>query len=77
MLHKLHYFEARMSIGKSGRVVIEIDPELKMALHAVLIKNGLTLKDWFVLSAESYLANTTQGSLPFDVDEHQMKDTLK
>ncbi len=77
MLHKLHYFEARMSIGKSGRVVIEIDPKLKMALHAVLIKNGLTLKEWFVLAAENYLIDAKQGSLPFDENEHQMKEILK
>lgn len=66
-----------MSIGRSGRVVIEIDPALKKKLHATLMKNGLTLKEWFVLSAENYLTNTTQGSLPFDEDKHQMKEALK
>ncbi len=66
-----------MSIGRSGRVVIEIDPALKKTLHATLMKNGLTLKDWFVLSAENYLTNTTQRSLPFDEDKQQIKEALK
>jgi|CXWL01.1.fsa_nt_gi hypothetical protein len=64
-----------MSIGASGRVVIEVDPELKKALHAALMRDGLTLKDWFIQSAESYLRNTTQGALAFDEDEHRMKET--
>ncbi len=63
-----------MGIGTSGRVVIEVDPVLKKALYAALMRDGLTLKDWFIQSAESYVANTTQGTLAFD-DEHQAKKT--
>jgi len=64
-----------MSIGTSGRVVVEIEPALKKALYAALIRDGLTLKDWFIQSAENYLTNAKQGTLAFDVDEHQVKET--
>lgn len=36
-----------MAIGKSGRVVIEIDPELKEQLHKAVKNQGKTLKEWF------------------------------
>ncbi|WP_404389796.1 hypothetical protein [Pseudoalteromonas phenolica] len=36
-----------MAIGKSGRVVIEIDPKLKEQLHLSIKKKGLSLKEWF------------------------------
>lgn len=55
-----------MSIGTSGRVVVEVDPELKRELYATLMRDGLTLKDWFVKSAETYMTNTSQMSLGFD-----------
>ena len=44
-----------MSRGKSGRVVIEMDPALKQRLYVELAKDDLTLKDWFISSAHSYL----------------------
>lgn len=44
-----------MSIGKSGRIVIEIDPSLKRELHGALANDGKSLKDWFVESALAYL----------------------
>lgn len=63
-----------MSIGKSGRVVIEIDPRLKKELYAVLRRNELNLKDWFVKSAESYITNSIQDTLPFEEHGHQTKE---
>lgn len=36
-----------MVIGKSGRVVIEIAPELKEQLHKAVKMQGKTLKEWF------------------------------
>jgi len=54
-----------MSIGNSGRVVVEVDPDLKKALHATLMRDGLTLKEWFVKSAETYLTHTSQLPLSF------------
>ena len=49
-----------VSIGNSGRVVIEIDPELKRELYSVLTREGLTLKDWFVKHAIGFVAESSQ-----------------
>ncbi|AYM78766.1 hypothetical protein D9M09_25490 [Janthinobacterium agaricidamnosum] len=46
-----------MSIGNSGRIVIEIEPEAKRRLYAALAYEGLTLKDWFLKNAEKYLVD--------------------
>lgn len=63
-----------MSIGNSGRVVVEIDPNLKKELYATLMRDGLTLKDWFVKSAESYLTSTYQRTLSFDTRKEKERD---
>lgn len=58
-----------MGIGASGRVVIEIEPELKRQLHAVLRLEGKNLKSWFLENVEEFLdQHGIQKSLPF-VDE--------
>jgi hypothetical protein len=44
-----------MSIGLSGRVVVEIDPQLKRHLYSRLTREGQTLKDWFVRCADAYI----------------------
>ena len=49
-----------MSIGSSGRIVIEIDPDLKRGLYSNLTAQGLTLKEWFVLQAEKFISNSNQ-----------------
>ncbi|WP_197427678.1 hypothetical protein [Alteromonas sp. Mac1] len=41
-----------MAVGKSGRIVLEIDPELKEKLHAEVKMKGLTLKEWFLINVE-------------------------
>lgn len=38
--------------GSSGRVVIEVDPELKSELYTELAKRQLTLKAWFMAAAQ-------------------------
>lgn len=53
-----------MSIGKSGRIVIEIDPEIKRRLYSQLTANGLSLKDWFSESVAVYLADSNQALPP-------------
>lgn len=52
-----------MSIGASGRIVIEVEPELKRELYAHLTRDGLTLKEWFLQEARCYLATSNQFSL--------------
>ncbi len=54
-----------MSIGSSGRIVIEIEPEAKRMLYAALAREGLTLKDWFLRNAEDYLSGGGQMPLSF------------
>lgn len=49
-----------MARGKSGRIVIEIDPKLKKELYLALEKKGLTLKDWFIKQAENYIKEHDQ-----------------
>lgn len=41
-----------MAVGNSGRVVIDIDAELKKELHAAVKKQGLSLKEWFIEKIE-------------------------
>ncbi len=52
-----------MSIGSSGRIVLEVNPELKRRLYSVLAQQGLTLKDWFQAQAADYLRDYLQPSL--------------
>lgn len=42
-----------MARGKSGRLVLEIDPNLKKNLYLELEKKQLTLKDWFIKEANN------------------------
>jgi hypothetical protein len=52
-----------MSIGSSGRIVIEVDTDLKRMLYAALEKDSLTLKEWFIRNAVAYLKDVEQPSL--------------
>jgi len=54
-----------MSIGSSGRIVIEVEPEVKRQLYATLAREGLTLKDWFLREAQDYVETSTQ--MPLDL----------
>lgn len=50
----------KMSIGTSGRLVIEIEPELKQEIYASLKAKGLTLKEWFLLKSEELVNNNNK-----------------
>ena len=50
---------------KSGRVVVEVEPALKLSLHAALAADGLSLKDWFVQHASEYVTERQQPRLAF------------
>ncbi len=52
-----------MARGKSGRIVLEIDPSHKDDLYSALTRDGLTLKDWFLRQAAQYLRNRDQMRL--------------
>ena len=49
-----------MAIGSSGRVVVDLEPDLKQRLHSALALDGRSLKDWFVQSATEYLERRVQ-----------------
>lgn len=52
-----------MARGKSGRIVLEVDPEEKQDLYNALEKEGLTLKDWFLGQARHYLQTRNQTEM--------------
>ena len=45
-----------MPRSASGRIVVEIDPDLKKRLYSALSLDSITLKDWFVKQATDYLS---------------------
>jgi len=52
-----------MARGKSGRIVLEINPSQKDELHCAVRKDGLTLKDWFLGQVTQYLRNRSHTTL--------------
>lgn len=58
-----------MPIGDSGRIVIEIDRELKKDLYKQLSNNNLTLKEWFTKNADSFVRNTVQAEFDLTTAE--------
>lgn len=52
-----------MAIGKSGRIVLEVDPALKKALYVALMARETTMKDWFIDQATSYITEMEQPNL--------------
>ena len=51
--------------GKSGRIVIDVDAAFKRRLYARLSEEGLTLKEWFVQRAISFMDD--DGSVQLDL----------
>ncbi len=49
-----------MSVGTNGRIAFKVEPDLKRELHSALVKDGQTLKDWFVKRAEEYVREGQQ-----------------
>ena len=52
-----------MARGKSGRVVLEIDPELKQQIYYALESKQQTMKEWFVSEANALIYGNKQQSL--------------
>jgi hypothetical protein len=52
-----------MARGQSGRIVIEVDPALKMELYSALARSNSTLKDWFMAAAVQFCESQAQPDL--------------
>lgn len=52
-----------MSVGKSGRIVLEIEPELKQRLYSTLALENKTLKEWFILTANHHIRSQQQPNI--------------
>lgn len=74
MLHPSHYIVTNqfMSIGNSGRIVIEVEPELKRQLYSALAKDGMSLKQWFLNNANAFLDTDS-----YRVESHCIVDSAK
>lgn len=57
-----------MSIGDSGRIVLEIDPILKKQLYKTLKADGLSMKDWFL---EQAIQQLNKEQLSFNLETSQ------
>ena len=55
-----------MARGESGRIVIEMDPEIKQELYQKLQGENSNLKAWFLAQVENYLDGSNQLSLQLD-----------
>lgn len=62
-----------MAVGRSGRLVFEVEPSVKRALHARVASEGRTLKDWLMEQIDAYLHQPRQESLPFEVSERRVE----
>lgn len=58
-----------MAIGPSGRIVVEIDPALKRDLYEALRADHLSLRDWFLTQAQTYLDSRRQLRLRLFPDD--------
>jgi hypothetical protein len=56
--------------GKSGRIVVEVLPALKRELYLALEQENLTLREWFIRNATSFIESKRQPSLFGKDDEH-------
>ncbi len=56
----------KMSVGTSGRIVLEIDPEQKQELYQALKKDDLNMKKWFLKQVDAYLKDQDQMALDFE-----------
>jgi hypothetical protein len=51
-----------MTVGSSNRIVVELPTGLKPKLYAALKQKGMTLREWFVKSANQVIATSKPTS---------------
>ena len=64
-----------MPRSSSGRILIEVEPELKNDLYDALKEQNLTVKDWFIEQAQQAVSAHIQPSL--FVEESSMEKVVK
>ena len=58
-----------MARGKSGKIVVEIDPDLKAEIYRTLELKGLNMKAWIQEEGRRLIATTRQPELPLQTGE--------
>ena len=61
--------------GRSGRIVLEIDPELKRKLYLALEKKQQTMKKWFISEALSLIKTESKHTLFEEKDKKLRANT--
>ena len=64
-----------MPKGDSGRIIAELDPELKREFYAALALEGLTFKDWLTRRIETFIQDHQQPGLFRDHRETSRSST--
>ncbi len=62
-----------MSRGPSGRIVVEIDPNVKARLYERLEADGATFKTWLLVQIDRFLAGPDAPHRPASTDRPTMK----
>ena len=61
-----------MARGQSGRIVLEVDVDLKNALYARLEEDKSTLRTWFIKRAQEFIGSPRKKAVQLS-----MKDLLE
>lgn len=59
-----------MSRGPSGRIVVEIDPDVKLRLYEQIEGDGTTFKQWLLIQIERFLAVRGERPRPMAAAAH-------
>jgi heat shock protein HspQ len=65
-----------MAQGKSGRIIIDVDPEFKEELYVAVRAQGFSsMKEWFVQQAERVCEESKQPSLGLVAEDQALYST--
>jgi len=67
-----------MPQGKSGRIIIDVDPEFKEEVYeAVRLQGFNSMKEWFIEQAERVCEESKQPSLGLVVEDQRLYRTSR
>ena len=65
-----------MAQGKSGRIIIDVDPEFKEEVYQAVRNQGFSsMKEWFVKQAEIVCEESKQPSLQLAAEDPALYST--